>query len=68
MESQTLRIKTNEIYYKKKIIGTTQMGLPIFKIKITASHRAGSSKKLRRKVIYVLARQHPGETPGSFVC
>jgi hypothetical protein len=40
------------------------MGRPIPLIKISAVEEAGRGEK---KALVVLARQHPGETPGSYV-
>jgi hypothetical protein len=57
------QIKTNP-RVKMMTIGSTLMGRPIPLIKISAVEEAGRGEK---KALVVLARQHPGETPGSYV-
>jgi hypothetical protein len=39
------------------------MGNPVFMLSITANIH----KKEKKPLIYIIARQHPGETPASFV-
>ncbi|KAL4452873.1 hypothetical protein ABPG74_002438 [Tetrahymena malaccensis] len=67
-QDETIKIRTEEIYYKKKIIANSRLGLPIYQIKIATNKRQGPYRKRKRKVIYIISRQHPGESPSSFVC
>ncbi|EAR98396.2 zinc carboxypeptidase family protein (macronuclear) [Tetrahymena thermophila SB210] len=67
-QDETIKIRTDDIYYKKKIIANSRLGLPIYQIKIATNKRQGPYRKRKRKVIYIISRQHPGESPSSFVC
>jgi hypothetical protein len=62
---RSLKIKTDKVYYKKVAIEGSRLGLPLLMLKITAGKK---SKKRKRKAIIIIARQHPGETPSSYVC
>jgi hypothetical protein len=59
LKTGKLTIISNNIYYKKEIIGTSRLGIPIYEIEITAAF----SKKHKpivnyenRKIIYIVAR------------
>ncbi|EAS01836.2 zinc carboxypeptidase family protein (macronuclear) [Tetrahymena thermophila SB210] len=68
-KSRTTFITTENTYYKKEIIGGSRLGLSLFMIEITCPKKFKPSIPYdKRKVVLILGRQHPFETPSSLVC
>ena len=67
VESQSIYIENNEISYKREIICGSRLGLPIFAITITSS-KSVNVKKIKKQMIFIIARQIPSEAPSSYTC
>ncbi len=63
MRGEEFEIKTSHIVYKQEIICRSMCGLPIYNL--TISSIKPSLKK--KRVIYITARVHAGETHSSFI-
>ncbi|KRX10068.1 P-loop containing nucleoside triphosphate hydrolase [Pseudocohnilembus persalinus] len=66
------KYETESIYYKKHILGYTRLGFPLQMLTITGPKSYKNfyyqTEHKQKKVIFIIARQHPSETTGSFVC
>ncbi|KAL4479174.1 hypothetical protein ABPG72_009004 [Tetrahymena utriculariae] len=67
-DTRVYTIDTFNLIYEKTIIGASIIGLPITEIQITSQNSVRALSIQKRPYIIIIARQHPNETPGSFVC
>ncbi|EGR32975.1 zinc carboxypeptidase family protein, putative, partial [Ichthyophthirius multifiliis] len=67
-KTRSLTIITENIFYKKENVGGSRLGLAIYLIEISASKKIKQILPYdRRKIIFIIARQHPAETPSSLI-
>ncbi|CDW76366.1 zinc carboxypeptidase family protein [Stylonychia lemnae] len=60
-------IKSGNLLYKQEIMAYSVGGLPIYQLTVTARCSQGQLKYKKRKVIYICARVHAGETNASYI-
>lgn len=70
--TKEILLENDQISYNRIVLGSSLCGLPIFLIKLTSSKFQDPdlhfpAKYQQKKYILIIARQHPGEPPSSFI-
>lgn len=64
-DDSVTKIETKILSYTEEILSVSVGGLPIHLISLT--HKQSPIPLAKRKCIYLVARQHSAETPGSHI-
>jgi len=71
-KTKEILLENEQISYHRQVLGSTVCGLPLILLQITSSKYQDPdlyfpAKYKQKKYILIIARQHPGEPPSSFV-